>query len=135
MKKFTCDMMIHLSDTDMTGVIFFPKLFEKSLLVLENFLKSKNLLGLFVKDHHVFPVVSTHGQYFLPVTDYDTLKCELQVTKIGETSAIFSYKFTNHEGFLALEAQIIHVCVDKKTRLKKALPEAWIEILKTIYPE
>lgn len=133
MKKFTCKVPIHLSDTDASGVIFFPKIFEKCLIVLESFLKQRGLQKALMNEEVVFPVVSSHSQYFAPIKAYQELEAQMVVTRIGDTSITFLYKFMNEAGLLASEASIIHVCMDSKNKLKKSLPDELIEHFETLY--
>jgi YbgC/YbaW family acyl-CoA thioester hydrolase len=133
MKKFTDKIAIHLADTDATGVIFFPKLFEKCLIILENFLRQKGMHNALITDHINFPVINAHGSYFAPIKVYDELVVELQVSRIGDTSVSFNYKFINNQGLLAMEAAIVHVCIDAAKRTKKILPDHFIELFSSIY--
>lgn len=126
MKKFNTQVLIHLGDTDASGVIFFPRIFEKCLMVLEQFLKSCGLERSLMNEDMTFPVVSAHSQYFAPIKAYDELKCQMAVTRIGDTSITFNYKFTSSSGLLVAESNIIHVCLDTKKKVKKILPEELI---------
>jgi len=133
MKNFYFDVAIHLADTDATGFIFFPRLFEKCVIGLEFFLEKNHLRELVSENKFLFPVIHVQSQYLAPLRLYDKLKGEMSVTRIGQTSVTFLYKFIDRSGLLAAEASLVHVCVDPKTKVKKELPEAWIEIFKTLY--
>jgi YbgC/YbaW family acyl-CoA thioester hydrolase len=133
MKKFKCTVPIHLSDTDASGVIFFPKIFEKCLIVLENYLKSKGMQKALMNEAVVFPVVSSHSQYFAAIKAYEELDAEMFVTRIGDTSITFLYKFMNQEGLLVSEVSIVHVCMDAKNRLKKSLPDEITHHFESLY--
>ncbi len=132
MKKFNDTYLIHLSDTDATGVIFFPKLFEQCVKTLEKFLLEKGLDSALVNQKVAFPVIHSEAQFLNPIKWHDRLKVELTVTRIGQTSMGFDYKFVSSSGLLVAEARLTHVCVDVHSKLKKELPEEWIEIFSSI---
>ncbi len=132
MKKFNDKFMIHLSDTDATGVIFFPKLFEACVKTLEKFLFESGLQGVLFNHKVMFPVISTQAHFFSPIKLHDCLKVELCVSRIGKTSMTFHYAFINQSGLLAAEAVLAHVCVDSQTKVKKELPDEWVEIFSKI---
>lgn len=132
MKKFNDTFLIHLSDTDATGVIFFPKLFEQCVKTLEKFLIDKGIDGALVNHKLIFPVINSQAQFYSPIKWHDRLAVELSVMRIGSTSVTFHYNFILPSGLLAAEAHVVHVCVDTSSRLKKELPEEWIEIFSLI---
>lgn len=132
MKKFICTVPIHLSDTDASGRIFFPKIFEKCLIVQEHFLKSRGLQNAIMNQEIVFPVVSSHSQYFAPIKAYQELIAHMFVTRIGQTSISFLYQFMDDKGLLVSEASIIHVCMDVKNNIKKSLPKELTEHFQSI---
>jgi 1,4-dihydroxy-2-naphthoyl-CoA hydrolase len=132
MKKFTHQMMIHLSDTDASGVIFFPKLFEKCIITLETFLKTAHLEGALVTNKVAFPVINASAQYYAPIMPYEELNVTMNVTRVGQTSVSFVYQFINTLGLLAAEATLVHVCVDMQERSKKELPLEWSDVFNTL---
>ncbi len=128
MKKFTSRVSISLSDTDATGVIFFPRLFEKCVYVLEQFLKEHKNQSFFIDQGLTFPVFKAQGTYYTPIKIYDELLVSLEVKKIGKSSMEFCYQFITPQGVVAMEAVLIHVCVSITTRAKVELPRTWIEL-------
>lgn len=123
MKKFTCVIEIHLSDTDASGAIFFPKIFEKCLIVQETFLKQKGIPSAFLNQNMAFPVVCCNSHYFIPIHAYQELIAEMVIEKIGNTSITFCYQFFNQQTNLVAEAKVVHVCMDREKNLKKSLPQ------------
>ena len=123
MKKFIGVVDIHIADTDATGVIFFPKIFEKCLSVLEKFLKEFSLDRAILQKELFLPVIDAQAKYFVPILPFDILDVELVIKKIGNTSITFEYKFFNKQKILVTSAVLVHVFVDAGTREKKKIPE------------
>jgi 1,4-dihydroxy-2-naphthoyl-CoA hydrolase len=132
MKKFTDKILIHLADTDATGVIFFPKLFEKCIATLEKFLIENKLTSKLFLSHTGLAVIDAKAHYYKPMVVHEELKIEMGVTKVGTTSVSFSYKFFNRREELTAEADIVHVCIDLSSKSKKELPLEFIATFKTL---
>lgn len=123
MKIFNKKIVINIGDTDATGVIYFPRLFEKCVIILEDFLSFFNLQKYVVTKEFLFPCVHAEADFLEPIFPYDSLDCSMQVVKLGTTSVTFEYAFLNQNGKLVAKAQVVHVCIDGKTKQKLELPE------------
>lgn len=124
---------ITLSETDATDVIFFPKLLEKCIFVLESFLmKEKTSIKIFIEESFFFPVVHSELNFYHPLLAGDKVTIQLELLKLGNTSITFSYNFLNSENVLVAKAMITHVLVSKNTRKKHPFPENLRTLLEKI---
>jgi len=125
MKIFNKMVAINIGDTDATGVIFFPKLFEKCVIMLEDFLKSFKLQKYVLTKEFLFPVVHAEADFLEPIFPYDQLDCTMSVERIGDSSITLEYVFSNASSITVAKSKIIHVCIDGNTKQKTKLPEVF----------
>lgn len=123
MKIFNKKIVINIGDTDATGVIYFPRLFEKCVIILEDFLSTFHLQKYVLTKKFLFPCVHAEADFLEPIFPYDSLESSMEVIKLGTTSVTFSYLFKNQQGQLVAKAQATHVCIDGLTKQKTELPE------------
>ncbi len=127
---------IHLSDTDATGVIFFPKLLEKSLWAFEDFLESRShSLNLFFDAGFFFPVVHVDMDFYAPLFAMEEICIEIQLTHLGNTSATLAYRFLDAALTCRAKASITHVLVSKNSRAKVVLTPEVKEVLQALSEE
>lgn len=113
---------ITLSETDATGVIFFPKILEKCVSVFEHFLKNQGLfLNEFFDKGFYFPVVNAEMNVKRPLKVGDEVLIEMRVKNQGETSMTLEYLFFTLKKEKIADVLITHVLVDKNTRSKAPL--------------
>lgn len=112
-KIFSFQQAVSLSDSDISGIIYFPKFFDLSVRVLETFLASRQMslqkcfqIGIFM------PIVSTCGNFYLPVRFGDILDIDLFIEKLGNSSLTLQYQFLNNSGTLCAKTSITHVTVN-----------------------
>lgn len=114
-KIFSFQHAISLSDSDVSGLIYFPKFFDLSVRVLEAFLSSRQMnlqkcfqLGIFM------PIVSTCGNFYLPVRFGDVINIDLFLKDLGNSSLTLQYEFLNNSGILCAKTSITHVTVNNQ---------------------
>ena len=116
-KIFSFLYRISLSDTDASGVIYFPKIFDISLKVLEYFLESRNVpLQQFFQGGVLMPVVHTSANFYLPLCFGDPIQIDLLIDRLGVSSLSLKYLFLNKQGNLCAQANITHVTVSKNNQ-------------------
>lgn len=114
-KIFSFQHAISLSDSDASGLIYFPKFFDLSVRVLEAFLTSRQMnlqkcfqLGIFM------PIVSTCGNFYLPVRFGDVMDVALFLKELGNSSLTLQYEFLNSSGILCAKTSVTHVTVNNQ---------------------
>lgn len=113
-KIFCFQYTISFSDSDVSGLIYFPKIFDISVQVLEAFLISKELpLQKFFQRGLLMPVVQASANFYLPLRFGDPIQIHLLINRLGNSSISLEYEFLNSRGELCAKTIITHVTVDK----------------------
>ncbi len=129
MTTFISKNQIRMHDTDMAGILYFPRQFRLVHDAVEDFFET-NDLGLsliFQQKDYLFVVVHAESDYIHPLKVGDKLEVTLTVETIGTTS--FTCSFAIHKidqnslKILAGTAKTVHVAIDKASRTKIPLPE------------
>lgn len=124
---FKAKNQVRMHDTDMAGILYFPRIFRFVHDTFEDFLQDQgiNFNTLFNVSDFTFVVAHAEADYKKPITVGDQLEVHLQTENIGNTSFTMAYKIYKTDGSLIGEAKTVHVCLNSKTRLKTAIPESW----------
>lgn len=127
--KYSSSFLVQLSDTDMTGVIYFTNLFKWASQTFERFLFEENILAT---ANFLLPIVHASGDYLEPLQIGDQIKCDLYLESIGTTSFKLQMNLYKHPETLAGVVSIVHVAVDQKKGEKILLPDALLPSLNKI---
>lgn len=121
---FIAQNKVRMHDTDMAGILYFPRQFRFAHDALEDFIESLGMTfeTVFRKEKFVFVIVHAEADYLLPLHVGDKLEVHLTVEKIGTTSFTFNYQIFR-EKILVGTAKTVHVCLDSETRTKIIIPE------------
>lgn len=118
-KFFSFLYTISLSDSDISGLIYFPKIFDISVRVLEAFLESRQLpLRQFFQRGVLMPIVQSSANFYSPLCFGDQIQIDLLIDRLGNSSISLKYQFLNSKGNLCAETIITHVTVDKNNQSK-----------------
>ncbi|NBO24039.1 MAG: hypothetical protein EBU93_02215 [Chlamydiae bacterium] len=113
---------IRVEDTDLTGVIFFPKLQAIGLECLEFFLNSIQFsVKTMMLQGFVFPIVQVQSNYFFPIEIEDELSIFLSLQKMGNSSVAFEMNFLIENKVVA-SMSLTHVLVDKISKKSVSIP-------------
>ena len=120
---FTNRIKVRMHDTDLAGVIYFAKQFRFAHDTWEEFLEEQgfSIHSLLREKDYSFAVVHAKADYFAPLIAGDSLRVDLSVTGIGNssfTTAFDIYKEDKKVGYV----EIVFACIHQKTRLKHAVP-------------
>jgi 1,4-dihydroxy-2-naphthoyl-CoA hydrolase len=123
---------VRMHDTDMAGILYFPRQFRFAHDALEDFIESYGLSfdRIFRKEKFVFVIVHAEADYLAPLKVGDDLEVQVVVEKIGTTSFTIGYKIFKKDKSLVGTAKTIHVTLDATTRKKMQIPEDLKEFLK-----
>jgi 1,4-dihydroxy-2-naphthoyl-CoA hydrolase len=122
---YTYRTRLRLRETDASGVIFFPNVFNLVQETLESFLESIGLnLGEILRagTYH-FPVVHAEADYLRAMQPGDALLITMSLISLGTTSIHLAYRFANPEGEELASARIVHVVIDPVARCKQPVPD------------
>lgn len=120
-----------MHDTDMAGILYFPRQFRFVHDALEDFLDSEgtNFEIIFHKEKFVFVIVHAESDYLSPLKVGDSLEVQLSVENIGTSSFTFAYKIFKTDGTLTGTAKTVHVALESHSRTKIPIPESLKNIL------
>ncbi len=129
---FSCKRVIHLQDTDATGVLYFAQQLRLALEVFEDFLHEKGqpLRSLISDKDYLMPIVHAEADYFSSLMVGDALNIELTLEKMGTSSFTLGYRYFDEVSKEEKgKASIVHVTTSKETRTSIPIPEELKEIL------
>ncbi len=120
---FTTKNKVRMHDTDMAGILYFPRQFRFAHDALEDFIESEGMTfeQIFHHEKFVFVIVHAESDYYLPVKVGDSLDIHLYVERIGSSSFTIAYKIYRDE-VLVGAAKTIHVSLESDTRTKIPIP-------------
>lgn len=123
-----------MHDTDIAGILYFPRQFRFVHDALEDFSESSGMpfTQIFLKEKFLFVVVHAESNYYHPLHIGDRLEIEVTLSQIGTTSFTMHYKIYKiepHDRILSGSAHTVHVTLDSKTRQKIPIPEHFRKIL------
>lgn len=116
-KIFSFQHTISLSNSDVSGLIYFPKIFDMSVHVLEAFLASSGLpLTECFRRGILMPIVHASANFYLPLRFGDLVQIDLLIDRLGTSSLSLQYQFLNSMQELCAMTNITHVTVDKNNQ-------------------
>ena len=130
--SFNYHRIIHFSDTDAAGVVYFANIlsichesYEASLAEV-----NINLKSFFTTPSIAFPIVHSSVDFFRPMYCGDHLIVNLTPQKIAVGKFEISYELKINDVLVA-KAITRHACIDVETRTKQELPDYMMNWLET----
>lgn len=118
--------IVRMHDTDMAGILYFPRQFRFCHDALEDFVAKEGLSfnEVFNQREFVFVIKHCEAEYLAPLFVGDELTIQLHVGHIGTTSFVIEYEIIRDSDQRVVgTAQTVHVTLDNKTRKKIPVPE------------
>ena len=115
-----------LPDTDAAGILFFANYFKLAHEAYESFMDSLDFGLKYVIDRSDVLILIAHAEsdYKSSLRLGDEYELSIRVEKLGKTSFVLGYEFTNGNGDVAAALKTVHVAVSKETEKPVALPSA-----------
>jgi 1,4-dihydroxy-2-naphthoyl-CoA hydrolase len=119
-------LCVRMYDTDAAGILYFGSQFRfahdtfEGLMVKEGF----TFHQLFTKEDFIFVIAHAESDYLAPMHVGDVIDVTAVVSHIGTTSFEISYTIHKEDGQLTGKSKTVHVCLDKKARTKRPLPDS-----------
>ncbi len=124
----------HFSDTDAAGVVFFANYLAICHEGYEEALSASGVdLNAFFSDNGVVvPISRSEAEYLRPISCGDRLSVTVAPKRLSENSFEIRYEITRlgPPAKCAARVRTEHVCIDSKSRARKALPgalAAWVD--------
>lgn len=123
---------VRMHDTDMAGILYFPRQFRFAHDALEDFVESLGFSfnQVFHKEHFVFVIVHAEADYLASLQVGNALTVHLSITALGTTSFTVNYMIYRKEELVGT-AKTVHVTVDAKSRTKIPIPAALRKMLES----
>lgn len=122
---FIAKNKVRMHDTDMAGILYFPRQFRFAHDALEDFIESEGMTfeQVFKREKFVFVIAHAEADYYLPLRVGDSIEVHLFVEKIGRSSFTIGYKIYRIPKMeLVGGAKTVHVCLESETRTKIPIP-------------
>lgn len=128
---FISKNQVRMHDSDMAGILYFPRQFRFAHDALEDFVESFGYTfdQIFREENFVFVIVHAESDYLGTLRVGDKLEVHLTISAIGNSSFTVSYRIYGKENKLMGTAQTIHVTLDSATRKKIPIPEHFRKLL------
>lgn len=116
---------IRMHDTDMAGILYFPRQFRFVHDAWEDWMENEGLFfeRLFKEEEFAFVIVHAEADYKSSLVVGDSIEVHLKVESIGNTSFTIAYFIYKSDKTLTGTAKTVHVCIDRKTRKKIPVPQ------------
>lgn len=122
---------VRMHDTDMAGILYFPRQFRFAHDALEDFVESLGYTfdQVFRREKFVFVIVHAESDYLTTLRVGDKLEVQLAIEKIGETSFTVVYHIYKADKTLAGKVKTVHVTLESAARIKMPIPENFRKLL------
>ncbi len=122
---FTAKNKVRMHDTDMAGILYFPRQFRFAHDALEDFVASEGIDfdQVFRKEDFVFVIVHCEADYYSPLRVGDEITVQVSVERIGSSSFTMLYEIYKKDHTHVGTAKTIHVTLERVSREKIAIPE------------
>jgi len=129
--KFKAKNKVRMHDTDMAGILYFPRQFRFIHDAWEDLMEHEGLSfeTLFTDNDFVFVVAHVESDYLAPLKVNDKLEVHVKCSRIGNTSFQMAYEIFKEDGTLAGTGKTVHVCLKRVERTKIPVPDVLREML------
>lgn len=123
---FTTKNKVRMHDTDMAGILYFPRQFRFVHDALEDLLEKEGMTfqKIFTEDDFVFVIVHAESDYYASLHVGDPIEVHVYVERLGNTSFTMKYNIYRH-GQLTGSARTVHVCLEAQNRTKVPIPQSF----------
>lgn len=128
---FTSRNKVRIHDTDMAGILYFPRIFRFVHDALEDLMESEGLPFEKLLHHNdfLFVIVHSEADYYSPLVVGDEIQVHLSLERIGNSSFTLVYDIYKADQTHMGRAKTVHVTLDSKTRQKISVPEVLRKML------
>lgn len=131
MTVFNYNTRVKMYDTDAAQIIYFASQFRFAHDAFEALLDAEGFpfKTFFEEVPYFFVVVHAEADYKQSLRIGDDITVQVSIGKIGATSATIDYIILKDNNTMGT-VSTVHVCIDKHTREKRAIPDEMLNILK-----
>ncbi len=128
---FIAQNKVRMHDTDMAGILYFPRQFRFAHDALEDLLAKEGftLHHVFQKEDTIFVIVHCEANYYAPLYVGDEITIEVTVEKISVHSFTMVYEIYKIDRSHVGSAKTVHVTLERLSRKKTAIPDKMRQLL------
>lgn len=121
---FVAKNIVRMHDTDMAGILYFPRQFRFIHDAWEDLMEVEGLSfqKLFTDQDWAFVVAHAESDYLKPLQVGNPLEVQIQLEKIGNTSFTLKFSILREEELVGT-GKTVHVTIDRITRKKIRVPD------------
>lgn len=116
---------VRMHDTDMAGILYFPRIYRFAHDALEDFIYhlGLNFHTIFKEGDFIFVIVHSEANYYSSLVVGDDIDVHLSIDHIGTTSFTIRYEIYKKDKSHMGTVRTVHVTIDKVKRTKIEIPE------------
>jgi 1,4-dihydroxy-2-naphthoyl-CoA hydrolase len=120
----THETSVKLHHTDAAGLLFFGHQFHLAHDAYEQLMEEIgfSFAHIIAETSFLVAIVRAEADFTAQLYVGDRLTIQVMVEKLGETSYTLAYDLVQPERGPVGSVRTVHVCIDKKTRQKRQLP-------------
>jgi len=124
--KFIAKNRVRMHDTDMAGILYFPRQFRFIHDAWEDLMEEEgfDFHTLIFHENYLFVVAHAEADYLAPLKVGDDLVVKVTCEKLGTTSFTMSYEIEKRDGLVVGRGKTVHVTLQADTRTKIPIPAA-----------
>lgn len=128
---FIAKNKVRMHDTDMAGILYFPRQFRFAHDALEDLVESEGFSfdKVFHQEEFVFVIVHCEADYYSSLRVGDDVHIQVSVERIGSSSFTMIYEIYKTDHTHVGSAKTIHVTLDRVSRTKIPIPVVLREML------
>lgn len=115
---------VRMHDTDMAGILYFPRQFRFIHDAWEDLMETEGLdfHKMIYEENFLFVVAHAEADYLAPLKVGDYLDVKVTCEKIGTTSFTMKYEIFKPDGLMVGRGKTVHVTLQADTRTKIPIP-------------
>lgn len=127
---YRATIRVRFADEDHAQIVYYPRFFHYFHSAFEDFFESEGVPYRQCLDERVgWPAVHAEADYLSPVRFGDTLEIDVDVVKLGTSSAAFRYVGTvRGRAEPAVRGQVVVACLDMATYRAQPIPTKYREM-------
>lgn len=128
---FKTQNKVRVHDTDMAGILYFPRLYRFVNDGLEDLMESEGYGFFKVFNDRNFLCVTVHceADYYTPLKTGDDIVVHIGVERIGSSSFILIYEIYKSDRTHAGTAKTIFAMLDRRSKHKIDIPDLFKKML------
>ena len=131
--SFETTMKIHFDEADPAGIAFSGGIFTKIHRCYEDFIVAlkQDPQQFFLNPELIYPLRHIEAQYFYPLLPLQEYNVKIDVSRLSESSFQLQFDILKGEKIFC-QVRSTHVCCQKSSMTKVAIPENLKQNLETI---